>query len=161
MERERLVIATDGSCLGNPGPGGWAWAVDTENWAAGSELRTTNNLMELRAVFEAISAVRPHIPLLIQADSEYAIKSVTEWLPGWQARGWRTANRKPVSNRRGIEMIAALLSERDVRWEHVRGHAGHALNEFVDSHARAAATAQRDGLKVNTGPRGMGAKSDG
>lgn len=161
MEHERLVIATDGSCLGNPGPGGWAWAADADNWASGSEAHTTNNLMELRAVFEAVSAVRPEVPLLIQADSEYAIKALTEWLPGWQARGWRTASKKPVSNRRGIEMIAALLSGRDVQWEHVRGHAGHPLNEFVDTKARAAATARRDGLAVHSGPRGIGAQSDG
>ena len=149
---DRLVVATDGSCLGNPGPGGWAWAVDERRWAAGAHPRTTNNLMELRAVYEALNAADPAQPLLIQADSQYVINIFTKWIDVWRRRGWVNAERKPVANREAIEQIAALLAGRDVQWEHVRGHAGHPLNEFVDLRARAAATAVRDGRLIATGP---------
>ncbi len=149
---ERLAIATDGSCLGNPGPGGWAWAVDENHWAAGANQHTTNNLMELRALHEALAATDPTQPLLIQADSQYVINIFTKWIDGWRRRGWVNSERKPVANREAIEQTAALLAGRDVRWEYVRGHAGHPLNELVDLHARAAATAMRDGQPVPTGP---------
>lgn len=141
VTRPRTVVATDGSCLGNPGPGGWAWASADGRSGSGGHAGTTNNLMELRAVYEALRAHDRKEPLLIQADSMYAINVFTEWLPGWIARGWRTASKKPVHNRQAIEMIAAELATRDVRWEHVKGHAGHALNEKVDALARREATA--------------------
>ncbi|MFT4283456.1 MAG: ribonuclease H [Protaetiibacter sp.] len=140
----RLVVATDGSCLGNPGPGGWAWAVDEHVWAAGSNSHTTNNLMELRAVYEALSAIPREIPLLIQADSQYVINVFEKWLPAWRENGWRTSGRKPVASRPNIELIATELDGRDVLWEHVYGHRGHPMNEFVDRRARAAAEAVRD-----------------
>lgn len=100
----------------------------------------TNNLMELRAVYEALRAHDPRVPLLIQADSMYVINAFTQWLPNWVANGWRTAAKKPVKNRQCLELIAAELETRDVEWEHVKGHAGHPLNEKVDSLARHAAT---------------------
>lgn len=141
MPDARLIIATDGSCLGNPGPGGWAWASEDGRSASGGHAGTTNNLMELRAVYEALRAHDAMTPLLIQADSMYVLNVFTEWLPGWIARGWRTAAKKPVQNRQAIEMIASELETRDVEWEHVKGHAGHALNERVDALARGEATA--------------------
>ncbi|MCW3159596.1 ribonuclease H family protein [Micropruina sonneratiae] len=137
---DRIVVATDGSCLGNPGPGGWAWASEEGRSASGGHPGTTNNLMELRAVYEALKAHDPATPLLIQADSMYVINTFTEWLHGWVARGWRTASKKPVQNRRAIELVATELNVRDVQWEHVKGHAGHALNEKVDLLARGEAT---------------------
>lgn len=140
MSGERITVATDGSCLGNPGPGGWAWACPDGRYDSGSVADTTNNLMELRAVYEALRAHDPKVPLLIQADSMYVINTFTQWLPDWVANGWRTAAKKPVKNRQGIEMIATELATRDVQWEHVRGHAGHPLNEKVDSLARDAAS---------------------
>jgi len=149
-----LVIATDGSCLGNPGPGGWAWAISADCWAAGGHPQTTNNLMEMRAVFEAISATPSDQPLVIEADSEYVINIFTQWLEGWKARNWKTAARKPVSNQRAIAEVERVLAGRSVEWRHVRGHAGHALNEVVDLRARAAATAVREGRPVETGPPG-------
>lgn len=136
----RIVVATDGSCLGNPGPGGWAWASEDGRTGSGGHAGTTNNLMELRALYEALRAHDPSVPLLIQADSMYVINVFTEWLPGWIAKGWRTASKKPVQNRQAIEMIAAELETRDVSWEHVKGHAGHPLNEKVDTLARREAT---------------------
>jgi len=149
---ERLTIATDGSCLGNPGPGGWAWAVDDRRWAAGANSHTTNNLMELRALYEALTAVDPARPLLIQADSQYVINIFTKWIDGWRRRGWVNSEKKPVANRAQIEGTAERLAGRDVAWEYVRGHAGHPLNEFVDLKARTAATAMRDGTPVPGGP---------
>jgi len=148
----RLVVATDGSCLGNPGPGGWCWAVDQNVWGAGGNSQTTNNLMELRAVYEALSAIPHSVPLLIQADSQYVIGIFESWLEGWRANGWRTSSRKPVSSRTNIEMIADRLEGRDVKWEHVYGHTGHPLNEFVDAHAREAAQAMKDRRPIPSVP---------
>ncbi|HAM43480.1 MAG TPA: ribonuclease HI [Propionibacteriaceae bacterium] len=142
---ERVVLATDGSCLRNPGPGGWAWATEDGRHDSGGHAETTNNLMELRAVYEALGAFPPEVPLLIQADSMYVINIFTRWLAGWQAKGWKTAAKKPVLNREPIEMIAERLRGRDVRWEHVKGHSGHPLNEQVDTLARTAAEKTRDG----------------
>ncbi len=141
---ERVVLATDGSCLRNPGPGGWAWATEDGRQGSGGHADTTNNLMELRAVYEALGAFPSDTPLLIQADSMYVINIFTRWLSGWQAKGWKTAAKKPVLNREAIEMIAERLDDRDVRWEHVKGHSGHPLNELVDTLARTAAEQIRD-----------------
>lgn len=90
-------------------------------------------------MYEALKAHDPSTPLVIQADSMYVINVFTKWLDGWIAKGWRTASRKPVQNRQAIEMIASELESRDVAWEHVKGHAGHELNEQVDSLARGEA----------------------
>jgi ribonuclease HI len=141
MTSERVVVATDGSCLLNPGPGGWAWAAEDGRYDSGGHDGTTNNLMELRAVFEVLGAHPPEVPLLIQADSMYVINIFTRWIKGWAARGWKTAAKQPVLNRSAIEMIAERLEGRDVTWEHVKGHSGHPLNEKVDSLARAQAEA--------------------
>jgi len=146
-----MVIAADGSCLSNPGPGGWSWAVAADCWRAGGHPNTTNNLMELRAVYEALSAVRPEVPLIVETDSQYVIGIFTEWLQGWVANGWRTSGRKPVANRAAIEEVQRLLSNREVTWHHVKGHSGHHLNETADRHARAAATAIRDNRPVDEG----------
>jgi len=148
---DAVVIACDGSCLGNPGPGGWSWAVSDLCWAAGGQARTTNNLMELRAAYEALSATPSDRPLVIETDSEYVINVFSLWLPGWKLRGWLTAARKPVMNRPAIEKVESRLHGREVTWRHVKGHAGHKLNEIVDQHAREAATATRDGLRVDSG----------
>jgi len=145
VEPQRTVVATDGSCLTNPGPGGWAWACEDGRNGSGGHAGTTNNLMELRAVYELLGAFAPATPLLIQADSMYVINIFTRWLPGWRARGWLTAAKKPVLNRDAIELIAERLEGRDVRWEHVKGHSGHPLNETVDTLARTAAERIRDG----------------
>jgi ribonuclease HI len=148
---DRLVVTADGSCLGNPGPGGWAWVHDEKCWAAGGHQRTTNNLMELRAVYEALRATPVTVPLLIQTDSSYVIQVFTDWVEKWQTSGWVTAAKKPVANRAAIEMILEELAARDVRWRHVRGHSGHTFNELADDRARAAATALQNGLKPETG----------
>lgn len=149
-----IVIAADGSCLGNPGPGGWAWAVSEECWAAGGHAGTTNNLMELRAVFEALGAVPVGRALTVETDSLYVINVFTQWLPGWKANGWRTSARKPVANKAAILEVDKRLVGRQVEWRHVKGHSGHVLNEVVDLRAHAAATAVQTGKRVDEGRRG-------
>ena len=139
MNSRRVVVATDGSCLQNPGPGGWAWASEDGQSDSGGHAGTTNNLMELRAVYEVLGAFPKDVPLLIQADSMYVINIFTQWLPGWVENGWKTSGKKAVQNRQAIEMIASGLDGRDVKWQHVKGHAGHPLNEKVDTMARQAA----------------------
>jgi ribonuclease HI len=136
-----VVAATDGSCLGNPGPGGWAWYVDETWFGAGAEAATTNNAMELRAVLELLAAVPPHRPLVVLADSSYVIGIATSWRHGWRRRGWRTAAGAPVANGALVRALDAALTGRRVVFEHVRGHSGHPLNEIVDGLARAEAAA--------------------
>lgn len=130
------MIATDGACSGNPGPGGWAW-VDQVNGAyqSGGEKATTNNRMELIALIRALEYVPSEASLLIRADSSYVINSLTKWAVGWRKRGWRKADGKPVLNRELIERLLNLYEARsgrtEVEW--VKGHNGDAANEFVDT----------------------------
>ena len=149
---DAVVVATDGSCLGNPGPGGWAWYVADDCWAAGGQAATTNNQMEILAVAEALRAIPAHMAVIVEADSQYVISGLTDWIHGWRARGWRTAAGKPVANRQLWEEVAKLMEGRDVTFRHVRGHRGHELNEAADSRARAAATAIQEGNPINHGP---------
>lgn len=151
IDDEPLTIATDGSCLGNPGPGGWSWAVSDSCWSAGGHPSTTNNLMELRAVYEALAATPPRRPLIIETDSEYVINVFTKWLEGWRANNWRTSGRRPVANQAAILEIDRRLAGRSIAWQHVYGHSGHHLNEIVDYRARTAAVAVREGRRIETG----------
>src|SRR5690606_34253731 len=132
-----------GSALGNPGPAGWAWVIDDEQWRAGGWQRATNNQGELMAVIDLLHATahRADEPLLVLCDSQYVINAVTQWMPGWKRRGWRKADGKPVLNRELLETLDAALVGREVRFEWVRGHTGHPLNEAADARARAVATA--------------------
>jgi ribonuclease HI len=134
-----IVAAADGSCLGNPGPGGWAWVIENGRVGRGGYRRATNNLMELRAVLELLRATPRGEPLLVQTDSAYVIGVFTEWLPRWRANGMRTAGNKSVVNAEMIELIAAELDGRHVAFEKVPGHAGHSLNERADELAKDAA----------------------
>jgi len=147
------VIATDGSCLLNPhGPGGWAWAITPEVWGAGGHPSTTNNKMELRAVYEALAATPADRPLIIESDSKYVINSLTDWLPVWRRNGWVNSKREPVKNKAAIEAIDRLLLGRDVEWRWVKGHSEHLLNEVCDMRAGEAAAAIRAGKPVDVGP---------
>ena len=132
-----VQVATDGACLGNPGPGGWAWTTGLTD-ASGGQRVTTNQEMELRAILEALRA-HPDQVIVILTDSQYAIDCVTTWLPGWRRRGWRTSARRPVKHQPTIEAIAAELDRRTVQLVKVPGHAGHPLNERADRLAAAAA----------------------
>jgi ribonuclease HI len=147
-----IVVATDGSCLTNPGPGGWCWYADDTTWAAGGETHTTNNRMELLAVLEALSAMPRERPLVIHADSSYTIDACTKWIHGWKRRGWKTAQGAAVKNREVIEAIDGALTGRAVTFEWVKGHAGHVMNEAADGRCRAAAEAVKLGHAVEIGP---------
>ncbi|MCA0379324.1 MAG: ribonuclease HI [Actinobacteria bacterium] len=149
-----LLAAADGSALGNPGPAGWAWYIDDAQWRAGGWPRATNNQGELMAVIDLLHATahRAAEPLTILCDSQYVINSVTQWMPGWKRRGWRKADGKPVLNRELLETLDAAMQGRQVKFEWVKGHAGHPLNEAADDRARAAATAFQRGQQPDAGP---------
>lgn len=149
-----ITAAADGSALGNPGPAGWAWVIDDTQWRAGGWPNATNNQGELMAVLDLLHATaeRADDRLHILCDSQYVINSVSQWMPGWKRRGWRKADGKPVMNRDLLQSIDAALVGRDVQFEWVKGHAGHALNEAADLRARAAATAYQLGREPERGP---------
>ncbi|MGO1590682.1 MAG: ribonuclease H family protein [Ancrocorticia sp.] len=134
------VIATDGACSGNPGPGGWAWVEQTTGARdSGGATRTTNNVMELTALVQALEYVGPECSLLIRCDSQYVINTVTKWAPNWRRKGWKKADGKPVKNRELVEELLTAYEARtgttEVEW--VKGHAGDAANELCDSLAVA------------------------
>lgn len=151
-----IIAAADGSALGNPGPAGWAWYVDEDCWAAGGWENSTNNRGELTAVLELLRATAQaglaDEELLIQADSQYVINSLTKWIHGWKRRGWRKGDGKPVLNDDLMKQLDTAMRGRKVRFEWVRGHVGHPMNEAADQRARAAATAYQRGSDVPTGP---------
>lgn len=148
-----ITAAADGSALGNPGPAGWAWFVDEQNWAAGGWPHGTNNMGELRAVLELFHATaETDEDLLILCDSQYAINSITKWMPGWKRNRWRKGDGKPVMNLDLLQELDAAIAGRAFRFEWVKGHAGHPLNEAADSRARAAAEAWQRGKPVDSGP---------
>lgn len=149
-----ITAAVDGSSLGNPGPAGWAWVVSEQAWAAGGWPSGTNNMGELTALLELLRATadRAEEPLVVMADSKYTIDCVTKWMAGWKRKGWRKADGKPVMNREILEAIDAAITGRNVRFEWVKGHAGHPMNEKADDRARAAAEAYKRGSAVPSGP---------
>lgn len=148
-----ITAAADGSALGNPGPAGWAWYVDDGCWAAGGWPHATNNRGELQAVLELFRATA-HLDddLLVLCDSQYVINSVTTWMRGWKAKGWRKSDGKPVMNVDLLRELDAALAGRRYRFEWVKGHANHPLNEAADERARAAAEAYRQRTVVPEGP---------
>lgn len=142
----RLVAYTDGACSGNPGPGGWGalllafgrdGEVVRERELSGGAPETTNNRMELTAAAEALEALRRPSTLTLVTDSAYVKDGVTKWIHGWKARGWRTADKKPVKNEDLWRRLEAAAAAHAVSWEWVKGHAGHAENERADALARA------------------------
>ncbi|MFF8637015.1 ribonuclease H [Streptomyces pilosus] len=149
--RERVVAACDGASKGNPGPAGWGWVVADASgtpvrWEAGALGRATNNVAELTALERLLTATDPEVPLEVRMDSQYAMKAVTTWLPGWKRNGWRTAAGKPVANQDLVERIDGLLRDRSVEFRYVPAHQvdGDRLNDFADRAAGQAATAQED-----------------
>ncbi|GLS44043.1 ribonuclease HI [Methylobacterium brachythecii] len=141
----RTIVYADGGCDPNPGPGGWGVVIqipDAPVELHGGELVTTNNRMELTAAISALEYFPEGTAIEMRCDSQYVVKSVTEWIPGWKRRGWRTAN-GPVKNVDLMERLDALARSRDVRWTWVRGHSGEAGNERAD---RLAAAGRRVAL---------------
>jgi len=154
-----ITAAADGSALGNPGPAGWAWYIDDDRWAAGGWKHGTNNMGELKAVLELFRATEDvDDDLLILCDSQYVINSVTKWMPGWKRKGWRKGDGKPVMNLDLLQELDAAIAGRAYRFEWVKGHVGHVLNEAADARARGAAEAYQRGAEVPTGP-GFGTSS--
>lgn len=147
--RERVVAACDGASKGNPGPAGWAWVVADETetparWEAGPLGRATNNVAELTALERLLAATDPAVPLEIRMDSQYAMKAVTTWLPGWKRNGWKTSAGKPVANQDLVVRIDELLDGRSVEFRYVPAHQvdGDPLNDFADRAASQAASVQ-------------------
>jgi len=133
-----VVIYTDGACKGNPGPGGWGVLLRSEAAVKelyGGEAQTTNNRMELTAVIQALQALKRPCRVTLWLDSEYVRKGITEWLPGWKAKGWKTAARQPVKNVDLWQQLDALVQQGGhvIDWRWVRGHAGDPGNERADA----------------------------
>lgn len=135
-------IFTDGACSGNPGPGGWGailrWG-ETERELHGGETETTNNRMELMAAIAALEALKRPVKVRLHTDSQYLRDGITKWIHGWKAKGWLTADRKPVKNVDLWQRLDAARTPHDIEFHWVRGHAGHPENERADALARLGA----------------------
>ncbi|HVH83779.1 MAG TPA: ribonuclease HI [Steroidobacteraceae bacterium] len=146
-----VEIYTDGACRGNPGPGGWAALLrrgTEEKEIHGAEPHTTNNRMELTAVIRALESLRRPVEARVYTDSEYVRRGITEWLGSWKARGWRTADKKPVKNQDLWQRLDELAAPHRIKWHWVPGHAGVEGNERVDRLANEAIDAlARGGLR--------------
>ncbi|HET8715569.1 MAG TPA: ribonuclease HI [Holophagaceae bacterium] len=141
-------LFADGACLGNPGPGGWGYLLRVktsaglqEKEASGAERDTTNNRMELMAAIQGLEALTRPCAVRLVSDSQYVVKGLTEWLPGWKRKGWKKADGQPVMNADLWQRLEAAAARHRVKAEWVRGHAGHAENERVDRLASEAAKA--------------------
>ncbi|MEM7251163.1 MAG: ribonuclease HI [Pseudomonadota bacterium] len=139
---KKVEVFTDGACLGNPGPGGWAALLRRgadEKELSGAEAETTNNRMELMAAIAGLEALKRHSVVQLYTDSQYVRNGITNWINGWKRSGWKTAAKKPVKNVDLWRRLDAARDQHDVEWHWVRGHAGHPENERVDKLARTAA----------------------
>ena len=142
----KVTVYTDGSCLGNPGPGGWAATLSCAGKTLtlhGGKPMTTNNQMELTAVLEAVRAIRKPCTMIVYADSAYVVNNFSR-VPFWRARGWRTTT-GPVKNAAEWQALHEMVADKgiDIRFVHVAGHAGIPENEAVDAVARSEAELQR------------------
>jgi len=142
---KKVQIITDGACLGNPGPGGWAAILrynehKKELW--GSEQQTTNNRMELRAAIEGLRALKENCAVEVVTDSEYLKNGITTWIHGWKRKGWMTASKKPVINQDLWKALDEENSRHQTTWVWTKGHANHADNNRCDDLATRAAREQ-------------------
>jgi ribonuclease HI len=139
---KKVIIYTDGSCLGNPGKGGWGailqFGAHTKEISGGA-LDTTNNRMEMQAAIEAFNALKEPCEIEIYTDSTYVMKGVTEWMRAWKNNGWKNAERKPVKNADLWAEMDVAITRHKINWHWVKGHNGHEMNEKVDKLARKAA----------------------
>lgn len=138
---KQIKIYTDGACSGNPGAGGWGAVLifgATEKQISGSAPDTTNNRMEMTAVIEALKLLKEKCEVQVFTDSKYIIDGITQWLPNWKARGWKTADKKPVKNMDLWQELDALVVQHKVSWNWVKGHNGDHYNELADSLATGA-----------------------
>jgi len=137
---KRVAIWTDGACSGNPGPGGWGAILrfgGQEREMCGGEPATTNNRMELMAAIVALEALKRPCAIDLHTDSKYVRDGVASWIKGWKARGWKTADNKPVKNVDLWRRLEIAAEPHDVAWHWVKGHSGHEMNERADALARA------------------------
>jgi ribonuclease HI len=138
---EAVEIYTDGACRGNPGPGGWGAILTMgtrKKELSGAENLTTNNRMELQAVIGALQALKRPVQIQLYTDSQYVRRGLLEWLPQWKARGWMTADRKPVKNQDLWQRLDEEAARHRIDWHWVPGHAGVPGNERADALANAA-----------------------
>ncbi len=136
-----IDIFTDGACSGNPGPGGWGAILRQgahEKELSGGEPATTNNRMEMMAVIASLKALKGPSAVTIHTDSRYVMDGATSWLKSWKARGWKTADKKPVKNEDLWRVLDTEMARHDIKWKWVRGHNGHVENERADALARGA-----------------------
>lgn len=137
-----VVMYTDGSCKGNPGPGGWgAWLTSGthERELSGGEPLTTNNRMELTAVIEGLTALKKPSSVVLYTDSQYVRQGITQWIHKWKSRGWKTRDNKPVKNADLWRRLDEVAQQHEIDWRWVRGHAGDPGNEKADALANAGA----------------------
>lgn len=133
--KKRVEIFTDGACSGNPGPGGWGALLRFDGFEKelkGGAAETTNNRMELTAALKALEALKRPCRVDLYTDSTYLRNGITEWLPRWQEKGWKTAAKKPVKNADLWRELDAAITRHEIEWHWVRGHAGHPENERAD-----------------------------
>ncbi|KQN63020.1 ribonuclease HI [Erwinia sp. E602] len=139
---KQVEIFTDGSCLGNPGPGGYGailrFGKHEKEFSAGFRL-TTNNRMEMMAAIVALEALNEQCNVVLSTDSQYVRQGITSWIHNWKKRGWKTADKKPVKNVDLWQRLDKALSHHEIQWKWVKGHAGHVENERCDELARSAA----------------------
>lgn len=136
------VIYTDGACLGNPGPGGWAALIhmgEISTTLSGGDPSTTNNRMEMQAVIASLSTLTESYDIELFTDSRYVIDGITDWIDSWRQNNWRTANRRPVKNKELWQDLYVLTLKHLITWRWVRGHSGNQYNELVDQLAREEA----------------------
>jgi ribonuclease HI len=142
---KKVQLITDGACIGNPGPGGWAALLryqehKKELW--GSERQTTNNRMELRAAIEGLRALKEGCEVEVVTDSQYLKNGITQWIHNWKRRGWMTAEKKPVLNQDLWQALDEQVERHKVTWSWTKGHASHADNNRCDELATRAAREQ-------------------
>jgi ribonuclease HI len=132
---DTVVIYTDGACRGNPGPGGWGVILSYKGVVKelyGGEKETTNNRMELTAAIQGLEVLKKQCKVELNTDSKYVLQGITEWLPNWKKRGWKTASNKPVKNEDLWRRLDAAGSKHTIEWKWVKGHSGHKENDRAD-----------------------------
>ena len=143
---KKVQLITDGACLGNPGPGGWAFILrfnDHAKESSGFAAQTTNNRMELSAAIEGLKTLKEPCQVEVTTDSEYVKNGITKWINGWKRNGWKTASKKPVVNRDLWEALDEQVSRHEMKWTWTKGHASHEDNNRADELATRAARQQK------------------
>lgn len=133
--KDTVIIYTDGACRGNPGPGGWGVILTYKGVVKelyGGEKETTNNRMELTAAIQGLEVLKKQCRVELNTDSKYVLQGITEWLPNWKKRGWKTASNKPVKNEDLWRRLDAARNQHTIEWKWVKGHSGHKENDRAD-----------------------------